>query len=54
VPNALSASSGAAIAASSSPDELAATLREIAGELRAIRTLLEKRPPSSTEEASHV
>jgi len=34
--------------------ELAVTLREVASELRAIRTVLEKRPPRSSEETSHV
>lgn len=40
--------------AATSSDELAVTLREVAGELRAIRVLLEKRQPSSSQETSHV
>jgi putative membrane protein len=53
-PQALPASVTSVTTATTSPDELAATLREVAGELRAIRTLLEKRQPRSSEETSHV
>lgn len=44
----------ASVPATASTDELAATLREVTGELRAIRGLLEKRKPESSEEARHV
>jgi hypothetical protein len=52
---ALSARVGAATTTTtSSPDELASTLREVAGELRAIREMLKKRQPSSPEEPRRV
>jgi putative membrane protein len=55
VPTTLPASANAAAAATiASPDELAATLREVAGELRAIRELLGKRQPGAAEESRHV
>jgi putative membrane protein len=53
VPQTLPASA-MSVASTTSPDELAGALREVAGELRAIRVLLEKRQPSSSEETSHV
>lgn len=48
------ANPGVAATTTSSPDELAATLREVAGELRVIREMLEKRKPSLPEETRHV